>query len=398
MPSETAVNAVCPACGREGMDLFFEVERAPVLCNVLWDRREDAVAVRRAPIRLGYCPACTMVRNTVFDGRLMEYSARYENSLHYSPRFERYVEDLAEDLVRRHGLRGKDVVEIGCGQGDFLALLAERGGNRAIGYDPGYDPTRASRAAEAGVAILPEAYDERHVARPADLICCRQVLEHIDRPLEFLRTLRRALADRHETLVFFEVPDALYTLRDMGIWDIIYEHCSYFTPQALARLFDRAGFDVLDVAERYDDQFLTIEARPRPDGQAGKAFVAGERLDVAELVRRFGQAHAAKCRQWRQRMAELDAEGRKAVLWGAGSKGITFLNVMDIPHERLSHVVDVNPHKHGRFVSGAGQQVVPPEFLSEHRPDVVILMNAIYRTEIERILEDLGVRAEIMQA
>ena len=51
-----------------------------------------------------------------------------------------------------------------------------------------------------------------------------------------------------------------------------------------------------------------------------------------------------------------------------------------------------------RAANGTGQQVVPPEFLGDHRPDVVIVMNAIYRTEIERILESLGVHAEIIQA
>ena len=398
MSSKTAIDAVCPVCRHAGMDLFFQLDHAPVLCNVLWDRREDALAVPRAPIRLGYCPDCSMVCNVAFDGRLVEYSPRYENSLHYSTRFERYVEDLAEELVRRHGLRGKDIVEIGCGQGDFLAMLAKLGDNRAVGYDPGYDPARASRAAEAGVTIFPKACTDYRVVRPADLICCRHVLEHIDQPLGFLRNLRRVLGTRHDTLVFFEVPDALYTLRDMGIWDIIYEHCSYFTPAPLARLFDRAGFDVLDVAERYDDQFLTIEARPRPDGQLRTPIIRPAQSDVAAMVQQFARAHTDKCRQWCDCMAQLAVDGRKAVLWGAGSKGITLLNVMNIPHGRLSHVVDINPHKHGRYVTGTGQQVVPPEFLGDHRPDVVIVMNAIYRTEIERILESLGVHAEIIQA
>jgi hypothetical protein len=41
-------------------------------------------------------------------------------------------------LIERYDLYGKDIIEIGCGQGEFLTLLCELGGNRGVGFDPAY--------------------------------------------------------------------------------------------------------------------------------------------------------------------------------------------------------------------------------------------------------------------
>jgi hypothetical protein len=70
------------------------------------------------------------------------------------------------------------------------------------------------------------------------------------------------------------------------------------------------------------------------------------------------------------------------------------LNVQDA----ITYVVDINPRKHGHFVTGTGQQIVPPEFLQEYQPDVVIVMNPIYKDEIKKTLGQFGLSAELLFA
>jgi hypothetical protein len=82
------------------------------------------------------------------------------------------------------------------------------------------------------------------------------------------------------------------------------------------------------------------------------------------------------------------------VLWGAGSKGVAFLTTLDIRHE-IEYAVDINPHKHGTFMAGTGQQIVAPEFLKGYRPDIVIVMNPIYCNEIQRELDRMGIGVEV---
>ena len=85
--------------------------------------------------------------------------------------------------------------------------------------------------------------------------------------MELLRLLREMIAIKADVTVFFEAPNALFTLDRFGIWDIIYEHVSYFTPSSLVRVFQGAGFMVCCTEAAFDDQYLLLEARV-DDGQS----------------------------------------------------------------------------------------------------------------------------------
>ncbi len=82
------------------------------------------------------------------------------------------------------------------------------------------------------------------------------------------------------------------------------------------------------------------------------------------------------------------------VLWGSGSKAVSFLTTLGITDE-LQYVVDINPHRQGMFMPGTGHAIVSPDFLAEYKPDRVIIMNPIYREEITKMLKERGVEPVI---
>ena len=63
--------------------------------------------------------------------------------------------------------------------------------------------------------------------------------------------------------------------------------------------------------------------------------------------------------------------------------------------EEIGGVVDINPHRQGWHMPGTGHKIVPPEFLRTYRPDNVIVMNPLYKEEIRRDLEAMGLSPEI---
>lgn len=384
----------CPICRSDGVHLFMEVRRAPIYCNVLWETREAAMAAPRGDMTLGYCPTCSHVYNYAFDPSLMDYSQEYENSLHFSGRFQQYATDLTQRLIERYNLRGKDIVEIGCGKGDFLRQICRAGDNRGVGFDKSFVPDPVRDALDPNVRFVVDFFGAAYAHEPADLIVCRHVLEHIEDPRAFIADLRRVIGNHRRPVVYFEVPNALWTLRDLGIWDIIYEHCSYFSPASLVHLFETSGFETLDVREEFGGQFLAIEARP---ASGSVPLSAQMRLDFDCMMRdvtAFGDNYRAKVAHWRARLGALAEQRRRVVVWGAGSKGVTFLNVF---HDQgaIEYVVDINPRKQGKYVAGSGQQVVEPAFLRSYQPEVVIVMNALYVDEIRQMLSALDVTATV---
>lgn len=389
----------CPVCGQLQTAAFFGLGAVPVFCNVLANSRAEALQASQAPIDLAYCGGCGLVYNLSFDPELVRYSPTYENSLHFSSRFQEYEHSTCRRLIREYGLYGKDVIEIGCGAGDFLTTLCQMGANRGIGFDPSYDAESAAVVSDdLPVRIVPEAFSAVHGPYQADFVCCRHVLEHIERPLDFLKSVNAAVGTRSGCVVYFEVPNVLYTLKDMGVWDIIYEHCSYFTPASLACVFERAGFEVVCVSEQYEGQFVAIEASVARSDCSGPSGRLSTNEGIAELVARFCDAYLEKVTLWQRKLSRYLEQGRKVVIWGAGSKGVTFLNVLRVGCDQIEYVVDVNPRKWGKFVACTAQRVVGAEFLKEYRPDVVTVMNPIYLQEIRTTLAELALPSEVVIA
>lgn len=383
----------CRTCGSPSVTVFLVIDRVPVHCNVLWPTRDGALAAPRGNLRLMYCERCGHIYNADFEPELMEYTQAYDNSLHFSPRFQSYARELATRLVNQHRAHRKVVIDIGCGKGDFLAMLCEAGNNRGIGFDPSYVPENVAPEAAERMTIIQDFYSAKYASHRAALITCRHVLEHIQYPLEFVADLRDSLEDQRETVVFFEVPNARYTLMDLGIWDLIYEHCSYFTDASLETLFRRAGFTVLSLSTLYEGQFLGIDLLAEGSGEGVKS----PGPDLSEAVRAFADRYREKVQAWQARLGAFAARGERVVVWGGGSKGVTFLNV--VPGAGMvTGLVDINPRKQGMFVPGTGQAILSPGDLRAINPGAVIVMNSVYVDEIRGALAGLGISPEIVVA
>jgi SAM-dependent methyltransferase len=391
-----APELACPSCGGQGLHLFHEQLDIPVHSVRLVQSREEALRFPRGTLRLGFCGGCGFITNTAYEPALQDYAVAYEETQGYSPKFRAFSQDLAARWIARYGLRGRTVLEIGHGKGEFLADMIEAGAGHGIGIDPSYDGRLTGPAAER-ITFIDDYYSEAYADLVADAVICRHTLEHIGPVGELLATVRRSLAERPGTPVLFELPDVLRVLDEIAFWDIYYEHCSYFTPGSLARAYRHAGLEVLDVALDYDDQYILIEGRPSR-GTALPEHRLEEPVDaVADAVRAFRGRFARIRDGWIGRLAAARAEERRVVIWGAGSKGVSFLTTLGVERE-ISYAVDINPHKHDKFMAATGQQVVAPEFLREYRPDLVIVMNPIYLDEIGAQLAAMDLHPELVSA
>jgi SAM-dependent methyltransferase len=372
----------CRACGQAGLEPFAVSRAVPVNNARVFPRRADARAVPAGEIELAFCPGCGFIGNLRYDGGLVAYSAGYEEQQSYSPTFNAFSDALARGLVERWNLRDKRIVEIGCGKGDFLAELCRLGPNHGVGIDPTVAPERVGAAPGGRLRLVSELYGPRTGALHADAVVCRHTLEHIHDVGAFVRTLRRSLDASPGARIFFEVPDVLRVLAEGAFWDVYYEHCSYFSAGSLARLFRHEGFAVDDVRLGFGDQYVLLEARIDPAAAARSPLPAEE---TPEALRSAVAAYALRARAtidgWRDRVRGARARGERVVVWGSGSKCVAFLSETGLEDE-IDAVVDVNPHRQGRFLPTSGIEVGAPESLRALRPDVVVVMNSAYSSEI----------------
>lgn len=392
--AEGRTATACPSCGGGLLEPLYQVSSVPLHSCILLDTPEAARNFPRRDIELLLCQDCGFAFNAIFDEPAMAYASNFEESQHFSDTFNSFARDLADEIVRTCEAPGKQIVEIGCGKGEFLDRLCHAAGATGVGIDPAYraDPGRTS--AENGVRFLPEWFGPQHHTLPADLVVCRHTLEHIAPVGAFVGTIARMIGGREDVWVVFETPDFARVLEEGAFWDIYYEHCSYFTAATHADLFEREGLAVERLELLYGGQYIVQYARPTAGGARRAEPDPGA---VAEM-RRLASGFPARVREsqayWRDRLRQAHAAGRRVVLWGGGSKAVSLVTTLGLGEE-IAAVVDINPYKQGKFLPGSGHAVIAPEALAAHAPDLVVVMNPLYRAEVAEQLDRLGIPAEV---
>jgi SAM-dependent methyltransferase len=366
------------------------VPEMPVLGCQFAESRTAARQAARGTLELSLCEACGHVYNRAFEPeRIVYVPGGYENALTFSPRHRAELDATVHRLIDDYGLRGRSVIEIGCGSADFLSRLCAEGGNHGIGYDPSQQ-NRTMRMGDGSVTIRAEIFEPAD-QQPVDFVCSQHVLEHLDELTPILRKGRAVL--KPEGHGYFEVPNGLEIFSGMNVWDLTYEHVSYFSPVSLRRALASAGFSILRMESSFGGQYLSADVAVADSSDAAACEPGPE----AEACRKFPATFARLTTYWKERMARMAEDGRSVVLWGAGTKAVAFLNILGIgPDDGIEHVVDINPRKAGRFLPGTAQEIILPERLPDRRPDVVVVMNPEYVREIRSMVDSMGLGCELV--
>jgi SAM-dependent methyltransferase len=362
----------CRVCEHPELVPFLHLDRAPANISRLLPADELA---RDAPIEIDVwrCAACGMVQL----GELLadEFYEDYVMTVSHSPTMQRFQAEQARDLVERFALAGRRVLEVGCGDGNYMTLLAELGAD-VVGLEPSA-PFRRLAEQAGHVVLAGYAADlEPLPGGPYEAIVTREVLEHVPDPIDFLSTIRASLTPDGVALV--EVPSLEQALERGRFFDFFPDHLNYFSVGTLARALERSGFLVLEVTRGMNGEYLQAIVR----ADAGR--------DAAGLERTRGSI----VRDLRALEQECLADGRRLGVWGAGAKGLSVLAATEA--RGVSLLVDSDPHKQGRYTPGSGLLVEPVGRLRETPVDVMVVTAMAYVDEIVGQLRDeVGFRGPV---
>lgn len=371
--------------------MLYRQQSIPVQSVVLLDTEAEALAYPRGELTLTLCRDCGFLFNATFDADLVDYASTTEESQHFSGTFSRFARDLVSEIAENYDLGDRLTLEIGCGKGDFLEELVRQTGTRALGIDPGFIPDRFPGAIGARMRFVREYFDPSQIDDHPDLVVCRHTLEHIPHVRAFMDDVAAVCAGRSDVAIMFETPDVARVLAEGAFWDIYHEHCSYFSVGSHARLFRRAGLTVTRSYLAYNGQYIIQYARP---GRSASRPEEEDLVSVLALAEAFPGKVAQVRDYWATRLKEARRAGRRTAIWGGGSKGVSFLTALGEAAE-VSHVIDINVHKQGKYMPGTGHVVSAPEALVDAPPDLVVAMNPVYLGEIRQSLAKMGLSPEL---
>lgn len=386
--------ARCPICGGRDDQPILEASGQPLLLNRLLPTRSAALDAPRCTLDFRGCVTCGFVRNAAFRPEDVVYGPGYVNDQSGSAVFRAHLDQVTRHLADLiDGVPGT-IVEVGCGQGGFLAALCAATGRAGVGFDPAL--TRSGEIAPR-VLVRNEFFDGRSLAdatEPIALIYCRHVLEHIADPPAMIRVMSEALAGSPRAALYVEVPTFEWIARQGAFFDLFSEHCSLFGPASMRRALADAELSSIDVRTAFAGQYLAATARG-----ARSPAVAPITTDVRTHDWRPARERLARERNaWRDRFASLRAAGPTCI-WGGAAKGVSVVNHLGLTHGEVPCLVDINPAKQGAFVPVTGQEVISPETLARRLRGeagaTVVVMNPNYEGEIAQQLRSLGCEARI---
>jgi 2-polyprenyl-3-methyl-5-hydroxy-6-metoxy-1,4-benzoquinol methylase len=157
-------------------------------------------------------------------------------------------------LPRLFGLSpGQRVLDVGAGYGYLLDLLQQRHGVTGIGVEPSRQEACYARD-QLGVQVIDAMLADAGLERASfDLVASFEVIEHVARPVDFIRELAGYVKPGGRLLVMtdnFE-SDAVRALGPGFPKWIPHTHISHFGPATLARAIQAAGGLEVETAMTY---------------------------------------------------------------------------------------------------------------------------------------------------
>ena len=360
-----AQSARCRLCGSAERVRFLQLDHSPANVSSLL-RAEQFHLDTPIDLEVFHCVDCGFVQ---VDPHFTEaFYQDYLMTVSHSPQMQQYQQAQARDFILRSGLSGKRVIEVGCGDGNYLEHLKAAG---AHGF--GIEPSAPFRKlALARGFTVHEGYVGRGrpiPGAPYDGFATRQVLEHVPDIHDFLLGIRQSLRPGAAGLV--EVPSLEQAMEGVRFYDFFSDHLNYFSARTLRVALERNGFEVVEVSRGMNGEFNVALVRVDPQFDFA-GFSAEVDLVLSEL-----RAFMASCRR----------AGKRVAVWGAGGKGLASMAVAQL--RDVAYVIDSDPHKQGLFTPIGHFPVVPPDRLLSEPVDALILTALAYKQEI---LQELQVR------
>jgi len=363
------MNEKCPLCKNSDLNIIYEISNMPIFQNKVYNDEEASKNVEISNLILCSCNQCSFVFNKEFDENIMVYDANYQNEQNYSIFFKNYLNEIVQYFKNNFSKENK-IVEIGSGKGYFLNLLEDNGFHNVVGFDPAYEGTKEN--------IIKDYYSEKYKGVYADLIILRHTLEHISEPFEFLKEI--AVANSFKGKVFIEVPCFDWIKDKEAFWDIFYEHCNYFTKESLTNMFDD-----FEVGELFNGQYIYILA----DLKNLKKVIKTKQ--IVESNKLFNNSF--------NNYLKIIKNG-KYVVWGAGAKGVTFLNILDKNKDLIKYAVDINPKKQDKYIAKTSHKIIGIQDLKQlvldKEIDSVFIMNENYKFEIINGLDGYDLNFKVL--
>lgn len=269
------------------------------------------------------------------------------------------------DFINQYSLQTKKIVEIGCGKGEFLAIMQDFA---AESYGLEYASESVAQCAKNGLKVFPgfvenEGYKIKNC--PFDAFYILNFLEHLPEPNATLRGIYNNL--NNEGIGLLEVPNFDMILQKKLFSEFISDHLFYFTTETLRSSLEMNGFEIIECKVQWYDYIISAVVKKK------------KKTDFSNF-----QNYQAKLKNEIEKYLS-NLKNKKVAIWGASHQALTIISLLNLK-DKIVYVIDSADFKQGKFTPATHIPIVAPDTLNSDPVDAVIIMAAGYSDEVARII------------
>ena len=311
--------------------------------------------------RCKYCNLVQLMNNPVW------YYKEVIRSNSVSEEMRKFRTTQFRSFIEEFSLTSKSILEVGCGQGENLEILAAiEPSAHGVEYGQLAVETCTSKGLSVQKCFMDTSSRIDHA--PFDAFFSFNVLEHVPDPRGWLRAIHGSLSENAFGLI--EVPNFTLIEDNNLITEFMGDHLTYFTEETLRLILEVSGFQVIRIESQFSQYVLsaTVSKSKSFNYEGYSQYLQETQQIFSEFKTRFMQDEIA--------------------IWGAGHQSLAYINLFGL--ESITKcVIDSAPFKQESFVPGTTLPIVSPEkFFKEMQLKCVLVIAAGYNVEIIRRLHD----------
>jgi len=375
----------CPICKQiiRSTCCYYQ-EKCPVLNNVLYDSLRNSLLAVTGKLNIKQCQHCGFMFNADFNPDLMSYEKDYNSSRSNSTTYNNYLSSLVKTIKNKIDLNS-NVLEIGSGDGSFLKQLSAETSCFCWGYDPSY---KKIKNLPNNIKFNDEVFDPEKNKIQFDVIIFRHILEHMWKPYHFLKNLINNKVLKKNAIIIVEVPDLNWIISSHSFFDFTYEHCNYFNYSSMYNLFYKLKIQPIEKKIVFQNQYLLVFG----------VWTQKKQLNILKNNSNITIDFRQRLEKKKKDLIHIVESADEICIWGASGKGVILLSSFQQEViEKVNFVIDIDPLKQGKFLPVSGKKVLAPDALIGIKKVVTVLvMNPIYKDEIQWLIDKMGIKAQLI--
>lgn len=296
----------------------------------------------------------------------------------YSEEMKEFRLKQFNNFIKKYNLKNKNIVEVGCGKGEYLSLMDGFNIN-TYGIEHSQESVDycISKGLNVSKMYLENSNDIINENFNFDAFFILNFFEHLVNPNLTLKILNQNLNDNAVGII--EVPNFDMMLKNNLFSEFINDHLFYFTKETLTSTLSKNGFEIIELNEVWHDYIISaiVKKRKNLDLTHFKHYQNKMTNELTKYINNF----------------------KDVAIWGASHQGISVIALTQI-QSKIKYVIDDAPFKQGKYTHATHIPIVSSEKLKTDPVDAIIVMAASYSDEVVKKIKlkfDKNIKISILR-